>query len=174
MSDSAFYHRQLATQHVKMLLNLVALLRKAEAFAAQKKCPESALLADRIAPDMHPLTVQVRIATDTARLGAARLSGKQPPEAPTLEETCDGLCRYVEHTIAYLGGFTAADFAAADSLLIAFPWKPGKGLRGRDYLFTYVVPNVYFHVTAVYAILRGNGLDVGKADFLGELPFVDA
>ena len=166
------YHRQLCAQHMRMLGNLVGLLRKAEEFAAQRKIPESALLADRIAPDMHPLTVQVRIAADTARLGAARLSGKVPAEGLPIEETCAGLIRFVQHTVEYLGTFVATDFAGADERSITFPWKPGVAMNGRDYYFCFVVPNVYFHVGAVYAILRGNGLDIGKADFLGELPFV--
>ena len=107
-------------------------------------------------------------------VGAARLAGWQPLEVPAPEETCDGLCRYVEHTIGWLGGVAEADFLALESQTITFPWKPGQGAGGRDHFFAFVVPNVYFHVTAVYLILRGNGLDVGKADFLGVLPFVDA
>jgi uncharacterized protein len=172
VTDIDSYHRQLCTQHARMLANLAGLLQKAADFAAQRKFPESALLADRIAPDMHPLTVQVRIAADTARLGAARLAGKLPPEPPPLEESCAGLIRYVRHAIDHLGSFVPSDFADADGRSITFPWKPGAGLSGRDYFFCFVVPNVYFHVAAVYTILRGNGLDIGKADFLGELPFV--
>lgn len=174
MTTNDLIHRQLVDQHVRLLGNLQGLLRKAGTVATARKFPQQALTLDRLAPDMHPLTVQVRIACDIARGGAARLGGKTASEAPALGDSVESLCAYAQHTIDFLRTLRPEDFAGAAAQRVTFPWLPGKALAGMDYFFEFVIPNVHFHVAAVYMLLRTNGLEVGKTDFLGQMSYVDA
>jgi hypothetical protein len=151
---------------------LSGVLDKAQAFAAAKKIDPSVLLNSRLAPDMFSLVRQVQVATDLAKNGAARLAGVEPPRYEDNETTIDQLKARLAKTAAYLKTLDARQIDAAGDREITFPLGPtNKGhMKGDDYLNHFVLPNVYFHLTAAYAILRHLGVDIGKQDFLGAIP----
>jgi uncharacterized protein len=151
---------------------LSGVLDKAQAFATAKKIDPSVLLNSRLAPDMFSLTRQVQVATDLAKNGAARLAGVEPPRYEDNETTLDQLKARLAKTIAYLKTLDAKQIDAAADRQITFPLGPtNKGhMKGDDYLNHFVLPNVYFHLTAAYAILRHLGVEIGKQDFLGAIP----
>jgi uncharacterized protein len=158
-------------QFMKTLSNLNALLDKADAYSQAKKFDMNVLLQDRLAPDMFPLMKQIQIACDTAKLCASRLSGKEAPVNDDSEKTLADAKARIQNTIRYLETFTANDFNGAETKHITQPRWEGKYLTGKEYVIHHVLPNIYFHVTTAYAILRHNGVEVGKKDYLGELPF---
>src|SRR4051812_26794535 len=151
---------------------LSAILDKAEAFAAAKKIDPAVLLNTRLAPDMFPLVRQVQVATDLAKNGAARLAGVEPPRYEDKETTIGELKERLGKTVAYLKSLDAKQIDAAADRQITIPLGPNhKGeMKGDDYLNHFVLPNVYFHLTAAYAILRHCGVEIGKQDFLGAIP----
>ncbi len=130
---------------------------------------EILFLGFRLAPDQFPLARQVQITCDTAKLGAARLAGKEAPSHPDTETTVEELRARIRSVIAYLDTFTAKDFEAAATRSITQPRWEGKTMTGEDYFLEHVVPNFFFHATTTYAILRHNGVPVGKKDYLGAL-----
>ncbi|WP_348731567.1 DUF1993 domain-containing protein [Rheinheimera texasensis] len=160
-------------QFHKMLDNLSAILQKAAAYADSKKFDVSVLLNSRLAPDQFALIRQVQIACDTAKLGVARLTGTvdQAPKHADDEATLEQLQQRIRDTQAYLATFSAADFANAATQVITQPRWEGKTLSGEEFLVQHVLPNFYFHITTTYAILRHNGVDVGKKDYLGPMPY---
>ncbi len=151
---------------------LSAVLDKAAAFAATRKIDPSVLLNTRLAPDMFPLTRQVQVASDLAKNGAARLAGVEAPRYEDNETTIAELKARLAKTTAYVKTLDATKIDAASDRQITFPLGPNnKGqMRGDDYLNHFVLPNVYFHLTAAYAILRHCGVEIGKQDFLGAIP----
>jgi hypothetical protein len=151
---------------------LSGVLDKAAAFAAAKKIDPSVLLNMRLAPDMFSLTRQVQVACDLAKNGASRLAGVEPPRFEDNETTIDQLKARIAKTVAYLKSLDAGRINAAGDRQISFPLGPDhKGeMKGEDYLNHFVLPNVYFHLTAAYAILRHAGVEIGKQDFLGAIP----
>lgn len=162
-------------QFRKILGNLLALLEKAQVYAEAKKFDLEVLLQARLAPDQFNLIRQVQVACDTAKLGAARLADKEQeaPSHPDTEQSLAEVKARIQSVMAYLGTFSAADFAGAAERRITQPRWKGKSLSGEEFLLQHAVPNLYFHVTTAYAILRHNGVDVGKKDFLGDLPYKD-
>ncbi|AFY03215.1 DUF1993 domain-containing protein [Bdellovibrio bacteriovorus] len=156
---------------IKTLKNLSALLDKGAHLAETKKFDVEVLLNSRLAPDQFPLTRQIQIACDTAKLGVARLTGKEAPSHPDTEKTLPELKARIESTIAFLESVSANDFAGSEKKHISQPRWEGKYLTGEDYVLHHAIPNIYFHVTTAYSILRHNGVEVGKKDFLGALPF---
>jgi hypothetical protein len=156
---------------IKILKNFSSILDKADAFASAKKFDASILINDRLAPDMFNLIRQVQIACDTAKLGAARLAGQTAPVNDDGEKTLSDLKDRIKQTVTYLETFAPGDFMGAEERHITQPRWEGKYLLGKDYLLQHAIPNIYFHVTAAYAILRHNGVEIGKKDYLGELPF---
>ena len=155
-------------QFIRMLGNLKGILEKAAAHAAAKKIDESALLGARLFPDMFPLTRQVQIATDFARGTSARLSGVEPPAVEDKEQSFAELMARVDVAIAYVKSLPAAKFEGAEARQITRKVRGvDKSFAGTDYLFQYSLPNFYFHLTTTYAILRHNGVEVGKGDFVG-------
>jgi hypothetical protein len=151
---------------------LWGVLDKAKAFAAAKKIDDSVLLNTRLAPDMFPFVRQVQIATDLAKNGAARLAGVEPPRFEDNEKTIDELKTRLSKAVGFIKSLDPKAIDAATGRQITFPLGPNnKGeMRGDDYLNHFVLPNVYFHLTAAYAILRHCGVDIGKQDFLGAIP----
>jgi hypothetical protein len=151
---------------------LSGVLDKAQAFATAKKVDPSVLLGSRLAPDMFALTRQVQVASDLAKNGMSRLAGVEPPRYEDTETTIDQLKARVAKTVAYLKTLDTGKIDAAGDREITFPLGPDhKGhMKGDDYLNHFVLPNVYFHLTAAYAILRHCGVEVGKQDFLGTIP----
>ena len=162
-------------QFSKLLGNLSAMLDKAAEHAASKKFDMEVLLQARLAPDQFSLIRQVQVACDTAKLGAARLANKESsaPSHPDTEQTLAEIKARVQSVMAYLASFSAADFTGAAERRITTPRWQGKSLSGAEFLTQHAVPNMYFHVTTAYAILRHNGVEIGKKDFLGELPYRD-
>jgi uncharacterized protein len=157
----------------KMLSQLDTWLEKGIAHAKAKSFDPSVLLAARLAPDMYPLLRQVQAACDNAKFAAARLSGKEPPKHPDTEVTMDEARARIRTVIQYLDGFKAADFDGAEARLVALPFLEGKVMLGSDYALETAQPNFFFHVTTAYAILRHNGVDVGKRDYIGSLTVRD-
>ena len=152
----------------KMLGAMSTLLDKAEAYATQKKFEPAVLLNARIAPDMFPMTRQVQIACDMAKGAAARLTGAEVPSYPDTEATIPELKARIAKTLAFVNGIDAAKYAGSEDRDIVLNMRTGElRFKGLDYLRDFVLPNLYFHVTMTYAILRHNGVDIGKMDFLG-------
>ena len=151
---------------------LSGVLEKAEAFAAAKKFDPAVLLSWRSAPDMFALTRQVQFATDLAKNGMARLAGVEPPKFEDNETSIEQLRARIGKAIAFLKSLDTKAIDSAADREITFPLGPtNKGhMKGDDYLNHFVLPNVYFHLTAAYAVLRHCGVEVGKRDYLGEIP----
>jgi len=147
---------------------LAAILKKAEAYCEAKKIDPNALLTDRLYPDMLPFNRQVHIATDQAKGCGARLTGIAVPSYPDEEKTFPELQARIAKTLDFLGGLKKEQFAGADTRIVTIKIG-GKDteLAGAAYLSNAVLPNFYFHVTTAYNILRRNGLEIGKGDFLG-------
>lgn len=158
-------------QFIRTLNNLASFMDKAETYAKTKGFDVNVLANDRLAPDMFPFTKQVQIACDTAKLCASRLSGKDAPVNDDSEKTFEDLKGRIKNTVKYLETFKASDFEGAETKHITQPRWEGKYLTGKEYVIHHAVPNIYFHTTTAYAILRHNGVDIGKKDYLGELPF---
>lgn len=158
-------------QFAKTLKNLLAILDKAAQFADSKKVDMEVLLQSRLAPDQFPLSRQIHIACDTAKLGASRLTAKDAPKHDDTEKTLADFKARIESTISYLSTLTEKDYAEAATRHITQPRWEGQYLTGYDYVLHHAVPNFYFHITTAYAILRHNGVDIGKKDFLGAIPF---
>jgi hypothetical protein len=152
----------------RMLGNLSTFLDKAEAFAAAKKIDATILLNSRLAPDMFPLTRQVQIAADMVKGAAARLSGTELPKFEDNETTIAELKARVAKTLAFVNSVDAAKFGGSEERDVTLQARTGdRHFKGLNYLRDYVLPNVYFHTTAAYAILRHNGVELGKNDFIG-------
>ena len=156
-------------QFVRMLHNLAAMLKKGEAHAAESGTEAASLIEARLAPDMFPLARQVQIATDGVKACGARLAGVEAPSFPDTETTFPELQERLAKTIAFLEGLSAPAFDGAETRTITFKLRGEQAsFSGRDYLFQFVMPNFYFHVTTAYDILRHNGVPLGKRNFLGE------
>ena len=162
------------TQMKKMLGQLDGWIDKAHAFADAKKFDAKTLLSARLAPDQFPLLQQIRSACDAAKFGAARAAGKDAPKHPDNETSFDELRARIKDVVGYLDGFTAKDFEGADERTVVLSFIPGKALRAGDYFTELALPNFFFHISHAYAILRHNGVDLGKMDYMGPLTLRDA
>lgn len=156
---------------IKTLRNLNDILDKAAQFADSKKIQMEVLLQSRLAPDQFPLGRQIHIACDTAKLGASRLTGKDAPVHDDKEVTHAEFKARINSVISYLESFSDKHYADAATRKITTPRWEGKHMTGEDYATHHVIPNFYFHVTTAYSILRHNGVDIGKKDYLGPMPF---
>ncbi len=167
------FYELVVSQFTKMLGNLLAILDEAAKYAGEKQFDVGVLLQSRLVPDQFSLMRQVQVACDTAKLGAARLANteKDAPVHADTEQTLSEVKARIESVISYLRGFSPEDFATAAERRISQPrWKE-KTLSGQEFLIQHVIPNFYFHVTTAYAILRHNGVGVGKKNYLGDMPF---
>ncbi len=162
-------------QFSKMLNNLSAFLQAGEDHAKAKGFQVSVLMQSRLAPDQYPLWRQVQIACDTAKLGVARLTDRvdSAPKHADGESTYEECQARIKDVIAYLATYQSADFKTAETQRITRERWEGKYLTGRAFAIEHATPNLYFHVTTAYAILRHNGVVLGKKDFLGPLPYTD-
>lgn len=158
-------------QFTKTLANLSAILDKAAAHADTKKYDSAVLMTSRLAPDQFHLIKQIQTACDTAKLCASRLSGKEAPKHEDNEQSLSDIRNRIQDVVTYLKTFSAKDFNEASDRKITQPRWESKWLTGTDYTLHHAIPNFYFHVTTAYAILRHNGVEVGKKDYLGALPF---
>ena len=154
----------------RMLGHLAAWLDKAEAHAQAKKFDTSVYLAARLAPDMLPLTKQIQIACDAAKFGVARLAGVEAPKFEDNEASLAELRERIRKTVEFVCSVPAAAIEGTEDKDITVPRRDGNVvLEGEFYLKHYVQPNFYFHVTTAYALLRHNGVELGKGDYLGAL-----
>ncbi|MDX8128032.1 DUF1993 domain-containing protein [Methylomonas sp. OY6] len=155
---------------IKSLTNLRAILEKAIAYAEAKKIDPAVLVSARLYPDMYPLSRQVQIATDVAKGAASRLAGTEPPKYEDNETTFPELLARLDKTIALLQSLSPEQINGSEDKTILLPLHDrSMEFKGLTYLTDFVLPNVYFHVTTTYAILRHNGVEIGKKDFLGEI-----
>ena len=154
----------------RMLENLSAILAKAAAHAEAKKIDPAVFINARLAPDMFALARQVQIASDAAKGCVARLAGAEVPSYPDTEATFPDLQARVAKTIAFVKGFTAQQIDGSEerTCILKIRGEEMK-FRGQDYLLKLALPNFFFHVTTAYDILRHNGVEVGKMDYLGKL-----
>jgi hypothetical protein len=152
-----------------MLRQLDKWLEAAAAFAKTKSFEPDLFLGFRLAPDQFALARQVQTACDTAKVATSRLTGKEAPTHPDTEKTLDDLRARVSSVLVYLDGVSAKDFEGAATRVVTQPRWEGKVMTGADYFLEHAVPNFFFHITHVYAILRHNGVNVGKRDYLGAL-----
>lgn len=155
---------------VRALNNLTAVLEKGAAHAETKGIDPAVLVNSRLYPDMFPLDKQIQIASDVSRKGIARLAGEEAPAVEDTETTLSELIDRLKQSVAYLETFSAAQIDGTEEKEITIPIGKGQSmtLPGWPYLSFFVLPNVYFHVTTAYAILRHNGVEVGKRDYLGK------
>jgi hypothetical protein len=159
-------------QFARTLKILDTVLTKAERYAEARKFDVNNFLGARLAPDMLPFVNQVRIACDAAKIAAGNLAQKEAPKHEDNEKSFEELHARIGKALAFIDSLTEADFAkTTPDLVVKLPHPPGKGLRADDYLFARQIPNFYFHVVTAYDILRQGGVDVGKSDYLGDLPF---
>src|SRR5512141_2773486 len=153
---------------IRALTSLAAILEKAVAHCEAKKIDQSVLVGARLFPDMFPLSRQVQIATDVAKGGAARLAGQTPPAYDDTESTFAELIARVHKTIEFLKTFTPQQLDGTEDKAITLKMRNGeRQFLGMAYVQSFVLPHVYFHVTTAYNILRHNGVEIGKQDFLG-------
>lgn len=155
---------------LRALANLRAILEKAAAHAEAKKIAPAVLVNARLYPDMFPLSRQVQIASDNAKGAASRLAGMEPPKYEDNESTFAELVARLDKTIAFLETFKPEQIDGSEDKTITLPMHDRTvTFKGMPYLLDYVLPNIYFHVTTAYAILRHNGVEIGKQDFLGKI-----
>jgi uncharacterized protein len=161
-------HRRSIAVFDRFLSALATVLDKAEAHCEAKKIKPEVILAARLFPDMFPFTRQVQLACDFATRGTARLAGQEPKSFPDGETTFAELKDRIAAARGYMGSFQPADFAHADAREIHF--KTGGRdltLKGEEFLSFFALPQFFFHVTTAYDILRANGVELGKRDYMG-------
>jgi hypothetical protein len=168
-----YAHAQLA-QLTKMLRNLDRWLDKAVAQRQAESADAEALLEARLAPDMFTLRRQIQSACDGVKLLGARLAGTSAPKHEDTDQSLPELRARIADVIAYTESFAPADLADADTLLVTLPFLPGKASLGADFMREMSLPNTYFHLVTAYAILRHEGIALGKMDFIGSLTLRDA
>lgn len=155
-------------QFTKMLTNLSNILKKGEEFASAKGIDDQVLIDRRLAPDMFPLPKQIQIACDQVKNGMARLAGVEPPKFEDNETTFAQLQDRIAKTIAFANSLKPEQIDGTEAKEIQFSIKEWSfEFVGEQYLLTWIIPNFYFHITTAYAILRHNGVEVGKMDYLG-------
>ena len=158
-----------APRFANILRNLSAILEKAEAHCAAKKIDPAAIATYRLYPDMFPFTRQVQIACDSAKGAVARLAGVDIPKHEDTEQTFAELKARIAKTIDFVESVSAARIDGSDDKEIVLQMRSGeRRFTGMQYLLGHAYPNFYFHVTTAYNILRHNGVEVGKADFIGK------
>ncbi|MBL0143500.1 MAG: DUF1993 domain-containing protein [Betaproteobacteria bacterium] len=152
----------------RVLANLAAVLEKAASHAEAKKLDPAVLMGSRLYPDMFPLVKQVQIAADAAKGGAARLAQVEPPAYEDNEASFADLVARLRRTIAYLETLKPEQIDGSEDRTVTWKTRTAtKSMHAMPYLLNHVLPNLYFHVTTAYAILRHNGVEIGKGDFLG-------
>jgi hypothetical protein len=153
---------------IRALTNLAAILEKGAVHAQARRIDEAVLLNSRLFPDMFPLVRQVQIATDTARSGAGRLADAEFPAYEDKETTFQELVVRIRNSVVYLESLKPAQIDAGEDKTISWQSRSStKSMQALPYLLAHLLPNIHFHVTTAYAILRHNGVELGKKDFLG-------
>lgn len=162
---------QLVGQMKKMLRQLDTWLEAGAKFAEEKKFEPNKWLEFRLAPDQFAFARQVQITCDTAKLAASRLTGKEAPKHDDTETTLEELRARIASTLAYLDSLKESDFEGAAKREITQPRWEGKKMSGANYFVEHALPNFFFHATTVYQLLRHNGVEIGKRNYLGALTF---
>jgi hypothetical protein len=157
-------------QFAKMLENLDVWLQRGAAFAQAKKVEPDVLAQSRLAIDQYELVRQVQSACDAAKYAVAYLSGQTAPSHPDTEKTLAELRARIATCVKYVRSVAASQYAGAAERRVAPAWLGGKWMQGDHYLAQVAIPNFYFHVVTAYAILRHNGVELGKMDYVGGLP----
>jgi hypothetical protein len=153
------------------LENLSRILDKAVAQAKSEDKDLSTLLEARLAPDMFPFSRQIQITSDVAKMGAAKLAGQEQPSFPDEEKTFPELQQRIAKTLDYVRSFQPEQFEGAEARTVTMKFPNGEmSFVGREYLTGFVLANFYFHITVAYALLRHNGIAIGKMDYLGPPP----
>lgn len=156
---------------IRALENLSGILEKAVAQAKAEDKNLDELLEARLAPDMFPFPRQIQIASDVAKMGAAKLAGQEPPSYPDEEKTFPELQQRIAKTVAYLKTFRPEQFEGAEARRVVLKFPTGEmSFPGGEFLTGFVLPNIYFHVTTAYGLLRQKGISIGKMDYLGPPP----
>jgi uncharacterized protein len=163
------FHDASVSAFLQILNSLSDILTKTEAHCAAKNIQPDVLFGARLYPDMLPLSRQVQLACDFAAKGCARLTHSEVPSTPDTEKTFDELKQRLARTIDYLKTYKPAQFDGADGREVTFPIGPDKTmtLKGQQFLSHFAFPNFYFHAATAHGILRHNGVEIGKRDFLG-------
>ena len=157
-------------QFAKMLDNLDRWLAAGVTFAEKKNVSPDVLAVSRLAPDQYELIRQVQSACDAAQFSAAYLSGQKAPAHPDTEKTIAELRARIQTCVGYVRSVPESAYAGAAERRVSPAWLGGRWMRGDDYLTQVAIPNFYFHVTTAYSILRHDGVELGKMDFIGGLP----
>ncbi len=160
--------------YIRSLEALLGILEKAKVFALSKKIDEKVLLQTRLIPDQFPLVRQIQIACDGAKLFIPRLTEIQAPVFEDTEANLDELKIRVQKTLDFVKTVKPEAFEGCESKTISFPHKPGFYLDAKTFIFQYALPNLYFHITTAYSILRTSGVDVGKSDYLGKVEWSES
>ena len=166
------YELFLALAH-QTLDTAVRLLDKAEAFVAEKGIHEHELMQATLVPDMFNFTKQIQLISDNAKGYVARLAGKEIVSMPDTESSISELKGRIEKTKALVKTFSVSDFADADNAKITFTYLGGRHFKGNEFLEKMAIPNMFFHVSMAYAILRNQGVAIGKMDYVGGIPTYD-
>ena len=155
--------------YLQMLNSLLGLLTKAEAHCAARKIEPGVLLGSRLFPDMLPLSKQIQLVSDFAAKGCARLTHSEVPSMPDTETSFAELKQRLAKTLGYVKSYTPEQFEGAETKDVTFPAGPDKSmtLKGQQFLSAVSLPNFYFHAATAHGILRHNGVEIGKRDFLG-------
>ena len=163
------FHDATVPAFLQILGALDNILGKAEAHCKAKNIQPEALLSARLYPDMFPLTRQIQTACDFAAKSCARLTGSEVPTTPDTEKSFEELRQRIAKVIDYVKAFKPAQFDGADARDVTFPAGPNNQLtlKGQQFLSGFALPNFYFHATIAHGILRHNGVEIGKRDFLG-------
>jgi len=155
----------------KLLSGVDKWLDKAAASADARKFDVELLASARLAPNQYSLTRQLQAACDQVKFTCAKLTGTEPPSHPDTEKTIAELRARIATVVAYMATFKREDFVGAEERACGHAWMGGKTMRGGDYLDHFALPNFYFHLATAYAILRHNGVELGKQDYIVDLPF---
>ena len=157
----------------KMLNNLEHWIEVAQGHAKKRAFDENTLASARLAPDQFAFARQVQSACDNAKFIVARLAGKTPPSHPDTEQTLEQLKQRVRAVVEYLDSFKPAELDGSEKRRLELPFLEGKVILGQHYFYEFGLPNFYFHLVTAYAILRHNGVDLGKRDFIGAMTLQD-
>jgi hypothetical protein len=158
----------------KSLENLEKCMDKASEYAKSRSFEVDVLAQSRLAPNAFAFAQQIQSACDQAKYAAAYLAGKPAPSHPDNEKTFAELRERIRKCTGFLATVQKKDFTGAEERKVAPPWLGGRWLTGQDYLVDVAIPNFFFHVTMAYAILRHNGVELGKMDYIGALPTREA
>lgn len=163
------FHDAVVPAYLQMLNSMTGLLAKAEAHCTAKKIDPAVLLGSRLFPDMLPLSKQIQLVSDFATKGCARLTHSEVPSNPDTETSFAELKQRLAKTIDYVRSFKPEQFEGAETADVTFPSGPNKTttMKGQEFFSAFSLPNFYFHATTAHGILRHNGVEIGKRDFLG-------